>query len=123
LLQPVAVGICPQCQGVLREMRWQNVELRACEGCGGVWLKQDRLGALLLQPAELQDRLLRAIAAVRTGRIKKFNPAPVCPHCELLMFSAPLGNMTERPIHGCPKCRDLFLPDGVLAEIIAARRQ
>lgn len=122
LLQHIAVDVCPQCQGSFRAVRWEGVDLRACDGCGGFWLERDRLGALLFQPAEVQDRLLEEIARIRTGRIRQHNPALICPHCQLLLFASPMGRADGHPVHTCPQCRANFLTHGLLDELIAERR-
>jgi Zn-finger nucleic acid-binding protein len=122
LLQHVAAGVCPQCQGTFLRIRSDTVDLCVCDGCGGIWLERDRLGALLLQTVPTQDRLIEEIRAIRTGRIRKFNPALLCPQCQLIMFSAPIGQLTVRPVHTCPKCRATFLGEGLLAELISSRR-
>jgi hypothetical protein len=65
---------------------------------------------------------LEEIRNIRSGRIRKFNPALLCPQCRLIMFSAPIGQLTPRPVHTCPGCRATFLGDGLLAEIMLGRR-
>lgn len=122
-MQRIAIGVCPQCEWRLQQFQWEHVQVVVCDGCGGVWLEQDRLGALLFQTWEQQDRLLEAVRRLRTGRVRKFNPVLVCPFCRLMMFSAPLGRLTQHPVHTCPKCRAVFLPHGVLDQVIQDHRR
>lgn len=122
LLQKVAVGVCPQCQATIVPIRSGGLEVGACEGCGGVWMEQGLLGGLLMQHLEMQDALLENVRSVRTGSIVRVNPALVCVHCRNVMFAAPLGNLTSRPVHSCSTCLATFLPRGVLDEIILGRR-
>ncbi len=123
LLHCVAAGVCPQCQSSLWAIRWGGVDVSACEGCNGVWLENGGLGALLMQSREMQDRLLDEIRHLRTGSIVRINPALVCFHCRSVMFAAPMGTVTSRPVHACSTCLTNFLPRGVLEEVFDSRRR
>jgi Zn-finger nucleic acid-binding protein len=37
---------CPRCDGSLKESKFQDVLIDACEKCGGVWLDSDELEKL-----------------------------------------------------------------------------
>jgi Zn-finger nucleic acid-binding protein len=121
MLQGIAAGACPRCSATLHRLESERVEYSACDGCGGVWLEHGRLGALLLQPPSAQEQILKEVAKTHTGRIKKLHPEIFCPHCGLIMFVAPMGMLTQRPVATCPKCNAAFLDHGILDEIMRNR--
>jgi Zn-finger nucleic acid-binding protein len=96
------------------------VRVAACDGCGGTWLEHGRLGALLLQPLEARQALLKEIARRRTGKVHKLHESLVCPFDELVMFSAPIGMMCLTPVDTCPRCTGQFMDHGVLDEVLAS---
>ncbi|HEU4754096.1 MAG TPA: zf-TFIIB domain-containing protein [Armatimonadota bacterium] len=122
LLKGRVAGTCPRCLGSMHEVESGNVRIAACDGCGGVWLERGRIGALLLQDVDTQDRLLQAIRKLRSGRIKKLQQGLVCQGCKLVMFAIPQGILSSKPIDTCPGCTAQFLDFGVLDQMLHARR-
>ncbi len=38
---------CPKCDGKLNEIAYENIQIDACEKCGGVWLDSGELAQVL----------------------------------------------------------------------------
>jgi Zn-finger nucleic acid-binding protein len=122
-LQGKIVGKCPQCEASMREIVSENVTMSACEGCGGVWITPNRLNAVMLQSYEAHDKLLVQVHKTRKGLSRAFHAEMTCPYCNLVMFGRPLGMLTQKMAHNCPQCFGLFLPHGVMEDIILGQRR
>ena len=62
------------------------------------------------------------IARQHSGGSDADNLALICPHCNLMMFSGRIGNLTPRPVYTCPRCSASFLPQGVIEMVFLNRR-
>ena len=117
VLRGVVIGTCPRCAGSLHEVESRGVTIGACDGCGGVWAEEGTLDALLHQPEEQREAVIRQVVRIRTGRIRKLAPGLMCPKCELIMPRAPMMVSAE-PLDTCPGCCATFLDEGVLAILL-----
>jgi Zn-finger nucleic acid-binding protein len=123
MLRGKVEGTCPRCLGNMVGMNSAGVKLQCCEGCGGAWVEDGRLSALLVQPWDVQDQLLRDMGRIRTGRVKQYQQQLMCPQDGLILFPTPFGMMSPRPIDTCPQCRASFLDYGTLEQILKAQRR
>lgn len=122
-LQGPVVGACPRCEAAMRRVTSEKVTLSACEGCGGVWVTPGRLNSLLLQAAESQQRLLRQLARRQPEKRRRLHLEMTCPHCDMQMFSGPLGMLTQQQVQTCPKCFGMFVAASILEEILPGPRR
>jgi Zn-finger nucleic acid-binding protein len=122
-LQGPVVCACPRCEASMRRVVSENVTLSACEGCGGTSLTPNRLNAILLQPVEAQDRLFKQVKRYSPAKIRNLRSELLCPHCNLTMFSGPLGMITQKLVPACPQCYTLFVSIEVLDDILHGQRR
>jgi len=121
LLQQVGVDFCPYCQAALLPLEDVELNARACEGCGGIWLEPGALAALAATSADGRRQILDAARALRTGTILRLSPALLCGHCRLVMLGGPMHELTSHPVHACPRCSSYFIGQHVLEEIALGR--
>jgi Zn-finger nucleic acid-binding protein len=114
LLFGAVTGRCPRCSGAFHRFVVESVEVGLCDGCGGAWLEEGRLGALLQQSAADHDALLHQAARVRSGKIRQLNGEILCPKCGLIMFATRVGMVSDDPVATCPQCRACFLDHDLL---------
>jgi len=107
------IGVCPRCEGQLRQVESAGVRIGACDGCNGVWAEEGNLIDMLRQPAAAREQVIRQVERTRTGRIRKLNEGLVCRTCELIMLRAPMMVSSE-PVDTCPGCSATFLEEGIL---------
>lgn len=107
------IGVCPRCEGQLREVESTGVTIGACDGCNGVWAEEGKLVALLRQPVAAREQVIRQVQRTRTGKIRKLNEGLVCRTCDLILLRAPMMVSSE-PVDTCPGCSGTFMEEGVL---------
>jgi Zn-finger nucleic acid-binding protein len=113
----VIIGRCPRCAGYLHEVESLDVKVGACDGCGGVWAEEGRVGELLRQTAAQREATIQQVERIRTGKIRKLSPGLICEACQLIMPRAPMMVSAE-PLDTCPGCGATFLDDGVFAIVL-----
>ena len=104
-------------------MHSEKVELSVCDQCTGVWLEDGRLGALLIQPYEIQDALIQRLSDQKSGWTGRQAPELLCPKCQLLLYEAPLGMMGQTPVGTCPTCRGNFVEFENLVDLLKGQRR
>jgi Zn-finger nucleic acid-binding protein len=117
LLQVIAVGNCPYCEARFWPVEHGDIVVRACEGCGGIWLEPGDLQALAEESLEAKRALLADVRAQRTGSILRLSAALLCPYCHLALLGGPLYGITSHPVHSCPSCSSHFIGQHVLEEM------
>jgi Zn-finger nucleic acid-binding protein len=95
---------CPNCDGVTRKVAAHDVEARACDFCGGVWLRDAALKSLLfLAPAEQRELAARLRETLR-GREARLGAGQKCPDCAEGMAPIALGSFSRTPLVTCGGC-------------------
>lgn len=104
---------CPVCNEEMIVLELDSVEIDYCYSCGGIWLDEGEL-ELLLENAEVKDKLLASFSIVKRTKEKKLP----CPICHKKMEKVYLGKEKNIVLDRCPKKHGLWFDKGELAEVI-----
>lgn len=74
-------GQCPRCASPLAPLRWRNVQLHGCAGCGGVGLDYRTTGRILRASDEDVLRLADQAESAAAAPARGAGGAACCPTC------------------------------------------
>ena len=120
-LQGAKVGDCPRCAASMREIFSETVAVNLCDGCGTCATTPKRLNAILMQPPDSRERLLKYVTRSRRGH-RPTNAVPQCPSCKVAMNETRLGMMSQLPLYACGECYMLLISPATLEDILVGQR-
>ena len=105
---------CPVCKEVMIVLELNNVEIDYCPECGGIWLDEGELEALL-EDGEKKERLLKSMHVNNSVKEKKRK----CPICGKAMDKVFCGYLEKKVlIDRCPKMHGIWFDKNELEEVI-----
>jgi len=123
------MSICPRCDAPLTATDYEEVELEACDRCGGRWLDPDSLKAIVDAPAPAGGPPtgkegvpgLEVSTALHEGK-----PNLLCPDCREGMEPFNFAGDSGIFLGKCHRCGGVWLDAGQLEQVrqaVAASRQ
>ncbi len=102
---------CPKCHNSMLKTASADLDVRKCQGCGGLLLREGSFEVARTHPnaAELDS----PIGELESGDIKQID----CPEC-----ARPMMHMIDRTQHhiefeACPHCDNVYLDAGELKDL------
>lgn len=120
-LKGAKVGDCPRCTAPMREVFAETVAVNLCEACGSCATTPKRLNAILIQPIESRERLVKQVGRSRKGG-RPVTSTPQCPACKVPMNETRLGMMSQLPLHACGQCYMLLISPATMEDIVVGQR-
>jgi Zn-finger nucleic acid-binding protein len=114
---------CPSCQGSLRPIGYEGIQIETCQSCRGEWLDGEELGHVVrAREVRFDEQERRAIAAATkiTGvKLEDLDRDLPCPKCDGRTDAINYGGDTGIVIDRCPGCHGIWLDGGELERIQA----
>lgn len=113
------VGTCPRCAGALYHANIGALHVAACDGCGGLRLERESLGALCRRLTELRRWVKSRVRKPPADRSRKYHSDVLCPDCDVTMFQQTIGTaVIGHSVWTCPRCNTVFLDPDALEAIV-----
>lgn len=114
--------ICPNCDIVLGGWAWESQPLHRCGQCGGMWLDDELLSALLVA----QDSSVRQMLGEQRPGEHTYNRSQTsrtCPSCEEPMDNYQFNYSSGIWLDSCSQGHGVWLDSGELGLLRACRRE
>lgn len=112
---------CPACARTLREIRYEGVAIRTCDGCGGEFIGAEQMRHIVIVREErFGPGLVAAMAGRRPafGRAAPDSPARRnCPSCASPMSVVNYATDTGIHVDRCTSCGGIWLDNTELEKV------
>ena len=105
--------ICPVCNESMIILELNDIEIDYCPGCGGIWLDEGELEALL-EDSEKKEELLKSMDVDNSVKEEKRK----CPLCKKTMDKVYCGKDRNVLIDRCPQMHGLWFDRNELEEVL-----
>jgi len=116
--------MCPRCDSCLcckpadgSDLDLDDARVDHCEDCGGIWLDEDALSALMTLSASWLEAWQAHLSAASRSRAIAHAHHILCPLCHVTLEERLFGEGADVYVERCTSCRGMWLDRGELVVV------